>query len=42
MILIVCNYVLLNMVLAILKYKYQQVKSNVIEEEEEDKMEYEP
>lgn len=28
-----CEYVLLNMTLAILKYKYAQVKDNVIEED---------
>jgi hypothetical protein len=37
-----CEYVLLNMTLAILKYKYAQVKDNVIEEDEEEKDEYEP
>ncbi len=37
-----CEYVLLNMTLAILKYKYAQVKGNVIEEDEEEKEEYEP
>jgi hypothetical protein len=37
-----CEYVLLNMTLAILKYKYAQVKDNVIEDEEEEKEEYEP
>lgn len=29
-----CEYVLLNMTMAILKYKYSQVKGNTIEEEE--------
>lgn len=28
-----CEYVLLNMTMAILKYKYSQVKGNTIEEE---------
>lgn len=37
-----CEYVLLNMTLAILKYKYAQVKDNSIEEEEEEKYEYTP
>lgn len=37
-----CEYVLLNMTLAILKYKYAQVKDNVIDEDEKDKEEYEP
>lgn len=37
-----CEYVLLNMTLAILKYKYSQVKGNTIEEEEEEKTDYEP
>lgn len=29
-----CEYVLLNMTMAILKYKYSQVKGNTIEEDE--------
>ena len=29
-----CEYVLLNMTLAILKYKYSQVKGNAIEEDD--------
>lgn len=33
----ICEYVLLNMTLAILKYKYSQVKGNAIEEDEEEK-----
>lgn len=34
LIVFICEYVLLNMTLAILKYKYSQVKDNLIEEEE--------
>jgi hypothetical protein len=30
-----CEYVILNMTMAILKYKYSQVKDNTIDEEEE-------
>lgn len=37
-----CEYVLLNITLAILKYKYAQVKDNSAEEEEEEKNEYSP
>mgnify|MGYP000924458976 FL=1 len=37
-----CEYVLLNITLAILKYKYAQVKDNSVEEEEEEKFEYSP
>lgn len=37
-----CEYVLLNMTMAILKYKYSQVKGNTIEEEEEEQSDYEP
>lgn len=37
LIVFICEYVLLNMTMAILKYKYAQVKGNVIEEEEEEK-----
>jgi hypothetical protein len=33
LIVFICEYVLLNMTLAILKYKYSQVKDNLIEEE---------
>ena len=42
MIVFFCEYVLLNMTLAILKYKYSQVKGNSIEEEEEEQVDYEP
>lgn len=42
LIVLICDYVLLNMTLAILKYKYAQVKGNSIQEEEEEKQEYEP
>lgn len=41
-IVVICLYILLNMTMAILKYKYAQVKSNKIEEQEEDLQEYEP
>lgn len=37
-----CEYVLLNMTMAILKYKYSQVKGNTIEEEEDEITDYEP
>ena len=37
-----CEYVLLNMTMAILKYKYSQVKGNAIEEEEEERTDYDP
>lgn len=37
-----CEYVLLNMTMAILKYKYSQVKGNTIEEEEDEQTDYEP
>jgi hypothetical protein len=40
MIVITCLYILLNMTMAILKYKYSQVKKNHVEEEEEDLQEY--
>ena len=33
-IVIVCLFILLNMTMAILKYKYSQVKKNNVEEEE--------
>lgn len=33
LIVFICEYVLLNMTLAILKYKYAQVKDNLIEED---------
>ena len=33
LIIFICLYILLNMTMAILKYKYGQVKQNVIEEE---------
>ena len=42
MIVFFCEYVLLNMTMAILKYKYAQVKGNTIEEEEEEETDYEP
>ena len=42
LIVLICEFVLLNMTMAILKYKYSQVKGNAIEEEEEEKDEYEP
>lgn len=42
LIVVTCLYILLNMTMAILKYKYSQVKSNRIEEEEEELQEYEP
>ena len=35
LIVITCLYILLNMTMAILKYKYSQVKKNNVEEEEE-------
>lgn len=41
-IVVTCLYILLNMTMAILKYKYAQVKANTLEEEEEDIQEYEP
>jgi len=37
-----CENVLLNITLAILKYKYTQVKDNSIEDDDEDKKEYSP
>ena len=42
LIVITCLYILLNMTMAILKYKYSQVKKNNVEEEEEELEEYEP
>lgn len=36
LIVFLCEYVLLNMTMAILKYKYSQVKGNTIEEDEVD------
>lgn len=35
-IVVTCLYILLNMTMAILKYKYAQVKNNTLEEEEEE------
>ena len=35
-----CEYVLLNMTMAILKYKYAQVKGNTIEDDEEEETDY--
>lgn len=40
LIVITCLYILLNMTMAILKYKYSQVKKNHVEEEEEDLNEF--
>lgn len=42
MIVFFCEFVLLNMTMAILKYKYAQVKGNTIEDEEEEQTDYEP